>query len=803
MKKELLMVLMASITTMGYAEHKGRVYVDANQNGKYDKGEKTLKDVSVSDGLNVVKTQTDGTFSLPGHAKERFVFITTPSGYKTDNRHYLRIAENQDRYDFGVQEWKGKASSDGSHRFIQISDTEIFNTSNWEDWSNELRDYAHNENISFIIHTGDICYDNGLRQHIKLMNSSNMGCPVFYCLGNHDLVKGKYGEEVFENNYGPVYYSFDFGSTHYIVTPMPGGDHQPGYTQEDVLKWLKNDLAQQPENKPIIFFNHDLYTYDDDFALKLNPQESLKLSDYNLKAWIYGHWHINYIRRQGKALTICTSSLDKGGIDHSTTAFRDIKVDKEGNLHTRLRYTYIDKQVAFASISNDACVQKEDGTLLLSMNAYHSASPVKEITFECFSNTQKKISAGKALQRNSDWNWETTFSLPAQYRNQRVFITAHVTFNNGEKAIKQTSFIYRPDAIETALPQLKWARNLKSNLHYTSPVKGDGNIFMASLDEELKGEGAVFALDEQTGNVKWRYQARNSIKNKIGFENHTVFAQDAEGYLYAIDAQSGKLKWERKMDIDKLPGLIEGLAIADGKVFAGSGKGFGAYHTSTGEPVWLNKEWNQNQAATSFPLVTENAVIFGTQWGALYGNDIQTGKLLWSLSQKGISDRGATPAYADGLLYVASGKEFFIIEPQHGKIIMQKELPYNADCNSTPLVTDKLIVFGTAEEGIVALNRHTLETEWNTKTGPSLIYTAPYTRYPGATVDTTPVLIGNRIYFGASDGCLYGIDAQTGKTVWKHHTGAPVFSSIQADGNGFYVADYGGNVYRFDLQTTR
>ena len=70
---------------------------------------------------------------------------------------------------------------------------------------------------------------------------------MFYCIGNHDLVKGKYGEEVFENVYGPVYYSFDFGNVHYVVTPMAGGDHQPGYTKEDVYRWLKNDLAQVPQ----------------------------------------------------------------------------------------------------------------------------------------------------------------------------------------------------------------------------------------------------------------------------------------------------------------------------------------------------------------------------------------------------------------------------------------------------------------------------------------------------------------------------------------------------------------------------
>ena len=52
----------------------------------------------------------------------------------------------------------------------------------------------------------------------------------------------------------PVYYSFDAGNVHYIVTPMPGGDHAPGYTADDVCRWLKNDLAHiRPRNSPLLF----------------------------------------------------------------------------------------------------------------------------------------------------------------------------------------------------------------------------------------------------------------------------------------------------------------------------------------------------------------------------------------------------------------------------------------------------------------------------------------------------------------------------------------------------------------------
>lgn len=156
-----------------------------------------MANVAVSDGLNVVLTDSKGHFSLPGHASQRFVTVSSPSGYKTVGNHYLRIEPATALYDFALTRYDDDASRDGSHRFIQVTDTEIFNTSGNEAWVDDIRRYAANEKAAFVVHTGDICYKNGMTEHIKLMNSDNMGLPVYYCIGNHDLVDGSYGEEFF------------------------------------------------------------------------------------------------------------------------------------------------------------------------------------------------------------------------------------------------------------------------------------------------------------------------------------------------------------------------------------------------------------------------------------------------------------------------------------------------------------------------------------------------------------------------------------------------------------------------------
>lgn len=814
MKKNILFLLLLAATTSATAAYNGRVFVDKNSNGQFDRGEKTLGGIKVSDGLNVTETAKDGTYTLPGHARQRFIFITTPSGYKTLNKHYHKIDSRTNGYDFGLLTYHPGIGKDGSHQYVHVSDTEIFNTEGNEAWVRNIREYAANENAAFIIHTGDICYENGMKKHIKLMNTENMNVPVFYCIGNHDLVKGKYGEEVFENNYGPVYYSFDVANVHYIVTPMPGGDHKPGYTRLDVCRWLKNDLAHIKPGTPIVVFNHDILTYGDEFIYKGSQTESIDLNKHNLKAWVYGHWHINHVKKQGSVYTVCTSALDKGGIDHSTSAFRIMHVDGKGNFSSELRYSYLNNSICIASPAGHTASPE------VTVNVYSSASPVRRVTYTCL-DQDKPVLRGKRLSQSSDWCWTATLPLKETHAGKELTIQVEAEFKNGETARSEKNFVYLPqqadirltenwdnllgNATHTAkaaaaldsIPGLAWVKNIGANIYMTSPLIHNGNIYTASVDEDLKGRAHIYALDGKNGEIKWRYPVKSSVKNTIAIDNGLVFAQDVLGNLYAVDCESGKLCWESKLPVNGLPALIDGLVACDGVVYAGTGKALSAFEARTGKRIWKNEGWSQREGTTS-TLTQGNGILIGSvQWSALYGNDSKTGKMLWSVSNHGLRNRGASAAMHGSLLYLISEKSFFILEAATGRIIVRKPLPYNLDATSTPLLTDKEIIFGTANKGLVALDNETLEEKWNCPIGDALIYTAPYSRPTSGTIETSPALAGKTVYVGASDGGIYGIDKRTGKIVWKYTTGAPIFSSVAISGNTLIATDFGGNVYAF------
>ena len=824
MKKIYVCVLSCMVAVDALAAYTGHVFVDKNGNGVFDKGEKTLSGVMVSDGLNVVKTKRDGSFTLPGHEKERFIFITTPSGYRTNNAYYRRIETGQTVYDFGVTPYNAHVGKDGSHRFVHLSDTEISGPGSVDehtDWVQNLRDYAANEDVAFIIHGGDICYETGLKKHIRLMNTENMNVPVFYSIGNHDLVKGAYGEELFESLYGPTWYSFDVGSVHYVVTPMMGGDYAPSYRPSDVYKWLKNDLAQIPEGKPVIVFNHDLPTVGEDFVFRTKDGVELDLDAYNLKAWLYGHWHISHIHKHKKAYSICTSTPIRGGIDHTPSAFRVMNIDGEGNFSSELRYTYMDKALQIASVNDGEAPCTPSGNVLLSVNAYSCVSPVKQMTYTCRLD-DGSVLAQKKLEQQTDFNWLAEIPVGSGREGQRMTVRVMAEFANGEVASTERSFTYRPDRTvvrlgedwtnllgnprhdgvcentESGTLRLAWVQNVGSNIYMTAPMVYNGNVYMASVDENYSGKASVVCMDAQSGQVRWKFPTHHSVKNTIVAADGVVVAQDVEGHCYALDASTGRLVWEKQLPIEPvLPALIEGLVQKDGVIYAGSGKGLCAIEAKSGKVLWQNADWRQNQGSTATPSVDNDVLICSTHWGALYGNDAKTGKKLWSMEKEGIRHRSSSAVMRGDFFYLTSDGSLFLMETKTGRILQQKKLPFNVNVASSPLVTDKEIIFGTASDGVVALDRETWAEKWHYRTEKSMIYTAPYVRNPAATVEASPVLVGNMVLVGASDGLLYGLDKESGAVLWSHPVGAPVFASVSVSGNTVFAADYGGNVYAF------
>lgn len=283
-----------------------------------------VANVSVTDGRHVVKTDENGEFKLSGWVKSHFITITVPSGYKSEE-FYKSVSRKTDSYDFTLE--KSELTASKNHCFLQISDTEIGKDGTGE-WLENLKALVKENNPAFLIHTGDICYEDGLKQHIKDMNNDTMGCTVKYIIGNHDYIKGTYGEKLFESIYGPVWYSFDVGKIHYVITPFQKrADYMSCYSANDRWRWLQNDLENVSDDMKVVVFNHDAPS--NNYVFSFDIQE-LDLKKHNLVAWVFGHYHYNYTYETDGVLNISAPRPDCGGIDSSPAGTRIITMSADG-----------------------------------------------------------------------------------------------------------------------------------------------------------------------------------------------------------------------------------------------------------------------------------------------------------------------------------------------------------------------------------------------------------------------------------------------------------------------------------------
>jgi len=77
-----------------------------------------------------------------------------------------------------------------------------------------------------------------------------------------------------------------------------------------------------------------------------------------------------------------------------------------------------------------------------------------------------------------------------------------------------------------------------------------------------------------------------------------------------------------------------------------------------------------------------------------------------------------------------------------------------------------------------------------------------WSRHIGAS-ETSPAVVGKRVYVGDWLGDVYALDARNGDVIWREHVGGAVKGAIAVSGNRVYVGAYDGHVYAFSARTGR
>jgi len=161
------------------------------------------------------------------------------------------------------------------------------------------------------------------------------------------------------------------------------------------------------------------------------------------------------------------------------------------------------------------------------------------------------------------------------------------------------------------------------------------------------------------------------------------------------------------------------------------------------------------------PSIGYGRLYLSTNSGKFTAVNMKTGKRAWKyLSKRCVAASPAVGSYKHGTVYAV-----FLNKP-----------PCNAKHSKG---TGKVIAFAAGFGKI----------RWQKTIAPS---------------ESSPLLVGNRLYVGDWDGRVWALDARTGRTIWRHRPArGPIKGAIALAGSRLYVGSYDGHVYCLGAQKGR
>ena len=355
-------------------------------------------------------------------------------------------------------------------------------------------------------------------------------------------------------------------------------------------------------------------------------------------------------------------------------------------------------------------------------------------------------------------------------------------------------------AVDKERGSLRWKFTTGARIP-SSPAVADGVVFFGSYD------GNFYAVDTATGKLKWKFhnaERRFAARHLHGslpldetmpdpFDVYlsspsvwkgAVYFGSGDGNVYALDAASGSVKWKFQTgDV-----VHASPAIADGKLFIGSwdsnfysldaGSGTELWRFKTGEDPDMHNQVGIQSSAT----VANGVVYFGCRDSKFYALDAATGKERWNFPNHG-SWVITSPVVQDGKVYFATSDTalFHALDAQTGAPIYS--LKFHWVIFSSPAIAGTMLYLAGQDGKLTAIDLASRKPAWEFQTEASRQNLAGLSKADGAPnyeiafasnfyddmlvgisklravgpILASPVVSGDVVYIGSSDGNLYAL----------------------------------------------
>lgn len=252
-------------------------------------------------------------------------------------------------------------------------------------------------------------------------------------------------------------------------------------------------------------------------------------------------------------------------------------------------------------------------------------------------------------------------------------------------------------------------------------------------------------------------------------------------------------------------------------IYVGSGDGeFYAIDRQTGEERWRYQAGNPIQSSAA---LLGDLVYFGDRANTFYALERHTGRERWRVQtggdrpfewgQEGWDYFTSSPVIASGLIVIGSGDgNVYALDADSGN--ERWRLETGGRVRATPAVAGGVVSVGSADGVLYAVDLETGDVKWRFATEGASHRSEEF-GFDRKTIQSSPALALGAVLFGSRDGKFYAVDASSGALRWRYdHTTPWVVSSpaiyedlaIVGSSDGLFVhavdISSGEEVWRFE-----
>jgi Ca-activated chloride channel homolog len=344
-----------------------------------------------------------------------------------------------------------------------------------------------------------------------------------------------------------------------------------------------------------------------------------------------------------------------------------------------------------------------------------------------------------------------------------------------------------------------WVTRIPETNQLPSVAYGDGRVYVSGGFESV----SFYALDAKSGRVAWAsQQLEDNGPTAPIYEDGRIIFNTESCTLFVMEAATGKKLWFKFLGDPTLsqPAVSGGLVYASHP--CARGQCLTAYKVKTGDEVWSADVGSELLAA---PVVDGDAVYATNLDGRMYRFDKKTGKKRWSKAVRATT----TPWVDGGKLYVSRrgkrAEQQIVMSADTGELVAEHgsvpasylgDIPTNLNSwkkvwafeGSRPVVSDG-VKYEAMGGFVQASDPASGEARWKRRWADG----------EDKRAFGTIALAGPQVVVSTRTGELFGLDVDTGYTVWAYAIGKEIVAEpIVAEG-WVYAATTDGEVIALEV----